>query len=49
MNFQDCYLSWIYDQVQKSIDFLQDVNNVNKLLALTKPKMEHYSFLGIEI
>ena len=46
---KDCYLSWIYDQVQKAINFLQNIENVNKLLSLPKPKKEYYDFLGINL
>src|SRR6056297_2377798 len=43
------YLIWIYEQVQKTVEFCKSEDNCQKLASLTQPSYDDYEFLGIEL
>jgi hypothetical protein len=43
------YTFWIYNQVQKVVEYCSSAENCEKLESLKKPSYEDYDFLGIDL
>ena len=43
------FLEWIYNQVQKTVEFCKSIENCEKLHSLTEASYDNYEFLGIDL